>query len=679
MKIMICLFFVQYEQEQKRRKSRAQEVSENLVSIALTVVKTKTAAVHYETLIASHHFTGADVGEFGHGRKQFTGILHCADVWINLQTAEFLRKPLPSTRLPPHFYVTSDKSTPHRVTNQAIMLCPMIDGKREAIAVSAPDVYHETETGKKGDVSGGESEELAKSLYNEIHKAYPSIPEGDIKAAWVGTVCDGAYQTAGFKSTLASTLEQDESHELFNVLWDAPHFLDLAFCDVFNGKTGHSKDFIKTLVDRSSVVHRLFQRGKMLSHAVELSKKDDELVLRLTSRPCSTRFSTSQYVEFRKLLDSLPLFIKAFREFKFSEVKEFQIAGQDFLMDLCGCCDVLKPYMEMFVALQGLSVPCWKVVVWWRKVKDYVEEVEKEFSLATTTKRLPLLDKHLTNIKAGHFKGTKLIPGWLVTSSERRVVDNEVETVDHWRVRDVCDVESDLKNFMGDLKFSFESRVDSSSVEMLRILTCVDLDSLFALLCGERLESGKVKLAVGEGQLERYGRDNFQKLFEYVCSLEHVQALATDFCDENFDELLFDPAFGNKVHHKMKQALKRALWIEDGKYLQSWFGLPDGKSYGSLKKLRLAVDDDIFAVGNRYEITVQNSGEPFIAEINEMEVYRTIYTDENLFTAIGIEGCVAIDIALAKGGTEAVVESYYSVMNSQKQPGGQHNETLALR
>ena len=35
--------------------------------------------------------------------------------------------------------------------------------------------------------------------------------------------------------------------------------------------------------------------------------------------------------------------------------------------------------------------------------------------------------------------------------------------------------------------------------------------------------------------------------------------------------------------------------------------------------------------------------------------------------------------ALAKGGTEAVVESYYSVMNSQKKSGGQQNETLALR
>ena len=58
----------------------------------------------------------------------------------------------------------------------------------------------------------------------------------------------------------------------------------------------------------------------------------------------------------------------------------------------------------------------------------------------------------------------------------------------------------------------------------------------------------------------------------------------------------------------------------------------------------------MFAVGNRYEITVQSSAEPLIAEINEMEVCRSIYTDENLSTAIGIEGCVAIDIALAKGG-----------------------------
>ena len=138
-------------------------------------------------------------------------------------------------------------------------------------------------------------------------------------------------------------MNQEECGEFFNVLWDAPHFIDLAFTDVFNGKTGDSKDFIKTLVERSSVVYRLFQHGKMLSHAVEMS--------------------VEMYIEFCKLLDTLPLYIKVFREYKYSGIKEFQIAGQDFLMDLCGFCDILRRYMKMFVALQGLRVPCWKVVV----------------------------------------------------------------------------------------------------------------------------------------------------------------------------------------------------------------------------------------------------------------------------------------------------------------------------
>ena len=371
-------------------------------------------------------------------------------------------------------------------------------------------------------------------------------------------------------------------------------------------------------------------------------------------------------IEFCKLLDSLPLYIKVFREFKYSEVKEFQITGQTFLMDLCGCCDILRPYMKMFVALQGLSVPCWKVVVWWRKLGGYVEKTEQEFSLETTTKKLPLLNKHLKDIKEGRFKGTKLVQSWMITSSDRQVVDDEVQTVDHWRVRDVADVEIDLKGFMCDLKASFESRVRNSSAEMLDILTCVDIDSLFALLCGERLPNGKVNLAKGEGQLENYGKENFEKLFGYVCSLEHVEALASD---ENY-ELLFDSAFGNTVHNKIKQALRKALWKDDGQYLQCWFGLPEGRSYGSLQKLEL-VEEDAFELGNRFAITVEIDGQEFAAELNEIEVYRSIYTDEHLFNAIDIEGCVTIDIALAKERTEAVVESYYSVMNSQKMSGGQ--------
>ena len=42
--------FIQYEQECKRREERGLHVMSNLVCIALTVVKTKSAATYYETI-----------------------------------------------------------------------------------------------------------------------------------------------------------------------------------------------------------------------------------------------------------------------------------------------------------------------------------------------------------------------------------------------------------------------------------------------------------------------------------------------------------------------------------------------------------------------------------------------------------------------------------------------------
>ena len=45
----------------------------------------------------------------------------------------------------------------------------------------------------------------------------------------------------------------------------------------------------------------------------------------------------------------------------------------------------------------------------------------------------------------------------------------------------------------------------------------------------------------------------------------------------------------------------------------------------------------------------------------------------------GKEFCIALDVALAMSGSEAVVESYYSVMKIQKMEGGQLNDTLVER
>ena len=96
-------------------------------------------------------------------------------LWCDQETAMFLSQPLPSTRLPPHYYVTCDKATPSRMTSQAVMLCLMIGGQRQAVAVKAGKVI---------------------------------TPRMSLKlAAWMGTACDGPYQAKLFGLTLQELLD----------------------------------------------------------------------------------------------------------------------------------------------------------------------------------------------------------------------------------------------------------------------------------------------------------------------------------------------------------------------------------------------------------------------------------------------------------------------------------------
>ena len=60
-------------------------------------------------------------------------------------------------------------------------------------------------------------------------------------------------------------------------------------------------------------------------------------------------------------------------------------------------------------------------------------------------------------------------------------------------------------------------------------------------------------------------------------------------------------------------------------------------------------------------------------------MYESIYCDEEIYSAVGIGSSIAIDISLAKGGTEAVAESFYSVMKLQQSIGNQTIDTLALK
>ncbi|CAB4029265.1 Hypothetical predicted protein [Paramuricea clavata] len=82
--------------------------------------------------------------------------------WNKHKTATYLQEPLVETGLPPHFSMAIDKSTPHRDIDQAIILIIPSNGKRVAVPVDAPIVYHVSPD--SGNVQSGNHDELAQQV-----------------------------------------------------------------------------------------------------------------------------------------------------------------------------------------------------------------------------------------------------------------------------------------------------------------------------------------------------------------------------------------------------------------------------------------------------------------------------------------------------------------------------------
>ena len=230
-------------------EKRGTHVIKNIVRVALTVVKSKCAAKHFETQIASHISTGSDMGEIGHSRKQFNGILRATEIYLDNQIEEYLLTPLKNTLLPPHFCGLADKSTVHRITNQCVVITTMVNGLKTAIAVQAPAVYHiADEEQPSAGITGANAPELADAMFQALKAAYPKLAD-KLQTSWQGSVLDGQYQAKGFMEKLKVLLQKPAS-EFFDIVWDPPHWVNLAIEDVMDGKIGNSKGFLKRLIGK---------------------------------------------------------------------------------------------------------------------------------------------------------------------------------------------------------------------------------------------------------------------------------------------------------------------------------------------------------------------------------------------------------------------------------------------
>ncbi|CAB3979327.1 Hypothetical predicted protein [Paramuricea clavata] len=82
----------------------------------------------------------------------------------NLELKRFLLAPLPNTGMPPHVYITADKSTNHWLQNQITVIVAVVEGKRKPIPLSPKPVY----TNAEG--TGGNATELAEKIYEDIEE-----------------------------------------------------------------------------------------------------------------------------------------------------------------------------------------------------------------------------------------------------------------------------------------------------------------------------------------------------------------------------------------------------------------------------------------------------------------------------------------------------------------------------
>lgn len=242
---------LQHEKAMRKREARGHKVVNNLIRIAFAVLKSKSAAQHFESEIAAHVSTGSDYGEFGHSRNHFNEILAAMQVWVDRQSALFLAKPLQSTSFPPHFFITADKSTPQRITNQAFMICPIVNGERVAIPVDSPKVYSSEDGATVGTVSGANADELAKQVIWSIKNAFAGNMEFELRSSWQGTSCDGQYQAKELGETHHKEVNVKVDPEFSVVIWDPSHWLNLAILDLRDDKIGQSGNFLRNVVNRS--------------------------------------------------------------------------------------------------------------------------------------------------------------------------------------------------------------------------------------------------------------------------------------------------------------------------------------------------------------------------------------------------------------------------------------------
>lgn len=103
---------------------------------------------------------------------------------------------MPNTGMPPHVYLTADKSINHRVQNQVTVILPVVEGKRKAVPLSLKPVY------TSADGTGGNAIELAEKIFEDLEE-HTGINKSSERLLQIqGRVFDGQYLCEPFTKAM---------------------------------------------------------------------------------------------------------------------------------------------------------------------------------------------------------------------------------------------------------------------------------------------------------------------------------------------------------------------------------------------------------------------------------------------------------------------------------------------
>ena len=677
----------------KRRDKREKSILNvvcNQLKTAVTVVKSKTAALHYEDLIGLLHSCGAAVGNLGHGRKQINQMLKAFQAYFYMKLRKHIQTPLPSTGIPPHFSTTSDKSTPIRVTNHAVMVVLMVEGEKVAIPIAAPPVYDF----EHSEVIGGDAGHLADQVIYTLTKT-AKIPETSLRYL-MSHQADGQYQAREFGERLKERIfgveRPDEVDKFFVIPWDTAHWMDCCLTDVRvkeeNGQV------LRRLILRVNKFHSMFGRGRGYAEYKGLTL-ELELGSFTTSTYSTTRFASSAFETFEKVYKNYEGLAKTYERLReTTEVEEetrYMIKGRDFCVDLCGLLDILSPLMEMMVRLQALNSLIWSITKLWPRVRqklvkvkqeieDQIYSVEPQFDETL----LPKLNKHFPflNEECAYdctFQNVSLTPGWMVVdekdvpAADKSTKGRKKSKVYEWIDRSPDDCLTEMVSFIETLLVNMDQRYTSSVTEAAHILgKCLDIPGIYTHVQGTSQQLTATQIA----SIQEHGKKEFHDFFSYVSSLPHIK----DLCKAD-PSMKFVGVLAPSIHSLFKSTIVEVIWRNLGNCRSVWFPpmsspvgtvVKHGDSLSAFSVKSCPNDIDDFCL-------FQYENGCVTARFDEKAAFCSMYTNEEIYNRLGQEMCVVLDVALAMSGSEAVVESYYSVMGSQTKAGGQDSDTLVGR